>query len=384
MATASVRNVATAALLLAALMSTQPRLIASTQSHDKKSDKKKTEPFAIKQITVGFGLYAIGPLSPDGNSVLLIGKKPDLAPNLYLLNVADFGIRAPLTELKWGVADPQWSPDGLAVAFAGFDETGGFSEVYSLVLKTARLQRLTHNSFTDNQPVFLPDGKRILFTSDESPLPDAAFGILHIASVTVAGGKPAYFTEDETSSIRPGIAPDGKGVLLVKVEEGGGRHSLWLYGFDCKPVRDITGSRFARIHGYIANGEEGIIVLWAQERTEQQENLYILDYKTGEVGELPDPEMPKFRPAVSPDGKRIAFIGPADNIPELYLYEPATGEMKQLTIKGRSGNQPVFITNDKILFGSDREKETNELFLVDLSIPSTEKEKDKHKEEKKP
>jgi Tol biopolymer transport system component len=72
----------------------------------------------------------------------------------------------------------------------------------------------------------------VFFASDESPLPDAAFGILHVASVPVAGGKAEFFTEDESSSTHPGISPDGKSVLLVKISEASGRHSLWQYSMD--------------------------------------------------------------------------------------------------------------------------------------------------------
>src|SRR6185503_9119430 len=109
-------------------------------------------------------------------------------------------------------------------------------------------------------PVFTPDGKRVIYTTDESPLPDAAFGVLHIASVPVGGGKPEYFTEDEVSSIHPGISAEGKSVMLVKVEESSGRHSLWQYGFDGKPQRDLTGNKFARIHRYIQSPGRGALV----------------------------------------------------------------------------------------------------------------------------
>jgi TolB protein len=161
------------------------------------------------------GLYAIGPVSPDKKSILLIAQKPGLAPNLYVMNIGDHSIRPPLTSLQWGVADPVWSPDGQSIAFAGLGDTGSFPDIYVLSIKGGAPRQLTKNSFSDKEPAFTPDGKRILFTSDESPLPDAAFGILHVAVIPVAGGKPDFFTEDECSSIRPLMSADGKSVLLV-------------------------------------------------------------------------------------------------------------------------------------------------------------------------
>src|SRR5438477_10656912 len=93
------------------------------KSKDEKKEAKKVEPFKIQQITQGMGLYSIGPVSPDKKSVLLIAKKPDASPNLYVMNIGDHSIRPPLTNLKRGVTGPQWSPDGQWFAFAGFNET---------------------------------------------------------------------------------------------------------------------------------------------------------------------------------------------------------------------------------------------------------------------
>lgn len=258
--------------VLAAILMVQfsSAIRASSQepkSKEEKKEEKKPDAFNVKQLTHGMGLYAIGPVSPDKQSVLLVAQKPDAAPNLYVMNIADHSIRPPLTKLKWGVATPQWSLDSQSIAFAGFNDTATFDEIFVVDIKTNAVRQLTKNAFSDKQPVFTPDGKRVLYTSDESPLPDAAFGILHVASISAAGGKPDFFTEDECSSIHPVIAADGKGVLLVKVSEASGRHSLWLYGLDGKPQRDLTESKFARVRDHIPGAAGGLIVLWPRKRS---------------------------------------------------------------------------------------------------------------------
>src|SRR5215831_13448933 len=85
-----------------------------------KADEKKAEPYSIRKLTQGIGLQQLGPVSPDGRFVLLIGQKPDRAPNLYRMSLADYTIRPPLTNMKSGVADPVWSSGGDRIAFAGF------------------------------------------------------------------------------------------------------------------------------------------------------------------------------------------------------------------------------------------------------------------------
>jgi Tol biopolymer transport system component len=363
------------ALFLAILLSQAPSATGQdSKTKDEKKEAKKTEPFKIQQLTQGMGLYSIGPVSPDKKYVLLIAKKPDASPNLYVMNIGDHSIRPPLTNLKWGVTGPQWSPDGQWVAFAGFNETASFHEIFILNVKTGTVRQLTKNGFSDKEPVFTPDGKQILYTSDESPLPDAAFGILHVASIPVGGGKPQFFTEDECSSIRPGISADGKSVLLLKVSDNSGRHALWQYGLDGKAQRDLTETRYARIRNYIPGAAHGMIVLWAQEQAEQQDNIYLFDPDVGQAHELPQPDLPKVSPALSPDGKLIAFIAPASAGSQLFLYDSTTEQIKQLTYKIANTHSPRFVSNTEILFGSNREKE-NELFQVDLSQPVEEKKK---------
>ena len=323
---------------------------------DKKDDKKKpTEPFVVKRLTQSISLYSLGSLSPDKKSLSFVAAKTGLAPNLYLMTLADFSISAPLTDLRWGATEPQWSPDGSKIAFAGFGDTGNFSDIYVTDLKTGNLLRLTANNFSDKEPVFSPDGKRLLFTTDESPLPEAAFGILHIASVAVAGGKPEYFTDDETSSIHPMLSMDKKNMLLVKVEEQSGRHSLWEYDLKGKPIGDLTEDKFARIHRVIFNSANNTAVLWAQQQPEQQDSIYIFDLQSREVKDLPEPDLPKRTPTLSPNGLLIAFVAPAETGAQLYVYDSTTGLIQQLTFKGSNVYTPVFITDEQIIFGSNRD-----------------------------
>src|SRR5262245_47727615 len=131
--------------------------MAAPQDSDKK-EEKKPEPFKIRRLTQEMGLYSIGPVSPDKQSVLLLAQRPDSAPNLYVMSLVDRSIRPPLTNLKWGVTDPQWSPDSQSIAFAGFGETASFPDIYVADVKTGKSRQLTKNNFVDKEPVFTPDG----------------------------------------------------------------------------------------------------------------------------------------------------------------------------------------------------------------------------------
>jgi Tol biopolymer transport system component len=222
----------------------------------------------------------------------------------------------------------------------------------------------------------MPDGKRLFYTTDESPLPDAAFGVLHVSSIAIAGGKAEAFTEDESSSIHPGLSADGKSILLVKIDERSGRHSLWQYGFDGKPQRDLTERQFARIHRYLLNPTGDSMVIWGQEEPEQQDGVYILDLKSRKARELPEPDLPKGNPSISPNGMLIAFIAPTDFGSQLFVFDSASGQIQQLTSKPARTHSPVFISNNEIIFGSDRDRDS-EIYLIDLTAQAGDEKKKK-------
>jgi Tol biopolymer transport system component len=363
-------------LLLTLVIASGLNVLAQQEPKTKEEQKEEKKPdvFKVQKLTQGMGLYSIGPVSPDNKSVLLIAQKPNSAPNLYMMNLADRSIRPPLTNLKWGVSDPQWSPDGQSIAFSGSSDTASFDEIFVLDIKTGSVRQLTKNAFSDKEPLFMPDGKRLLYTSDESPLPNAAFGILHVASIPVSGGKPSGFTEDDCSSIHPGLSAGGKSVLLVKVSDASGRHSIWQYGLDGKPQRNLTEEKFARIRRYISGAAGGLIVVWSQEQVEQQEGIYLLDTESAQVRELPEPDLPKASPSLSPDAKLVAFVAPGSFGSQLYIYDFSSEQIKQLTFKPAITHSPVFVSNNEILFASDRDGQ-NELYSINLAQPFEEKKK---------
>src|SRR5438128_4631354 len=164
--------------------------------------------------------------------------------------------------------------------------------------------------------------------------------------------------------------------MLVRVSEASGRHSLWQYEMNGKALRDLTETRFARIHRYLFSPASGTMILWAQEEPEQQDNLFILDVKSGKVTDLPDPDQPKRNPALSADGKLVAFVGPTDNGTQLFVYDVMTGQMQQVTYKPGLAHSPVFISDHEILFGSNRDS-SPELYVVDLTPPPKPSEKKK-------
>src|SRR5690606_37242794 len=65
-------------------------------------------------------------------------------------------------------ANIAWSPDGETVAFSGLKN--GYSDIYLYNLSSKQLTQLTDDGFSDYQPSFSHDGKKLVFSTDRVAL----------------------------------------------------------------------------------------------------------------------------------------------------------------------------------------------------------------------
>ena len=111
---------------------------------------------------------------------------------------------------------PAVSPDGTTVAYvnpvAGKLGTGG---LWVKSVAEGGEPTLVHYEETEYRarPAWTPDGRALLFSSDEP-------GSNDIAIVPVAGGNPVYLTADAMNEFAPAVAPDGTRFAFVSNRTG--------------------------------------------------------------------------------------------------------------------------------------------------------------------
>lgn len=82
------------------------------------------------------------------------------------------------------ILSPQWSPGGNRVVFSALSDSG-VSDLYLMTLPSGSLHRLTGDIYEDLDPVWLPHGEAVVFTSDRSPF--GARGARNLYRVDLAG-----------------------------------------------------------------------------------------------------------------------------------------------------------------------------------------------------
>ncbi len=112
------------------------------------------------QVTLTEGTNIAVALSPDGETLAF-----DLVGRIWVMPAAG-GVAEPLTDPLGDARQPAWSPDDSRIAFQAYWD--GNYHVWSVAGDGTGLRQHTHGPFDHREPHWSPDGDRIAFSSDRA------------------------------------------------------------------------------------------------------------------------------------------------------------------------------------------------------------------------
>ena len=243
------------------------------------------------------------------------------------------------TEGTWISLDV--SPDGQTIVF---DLLG---DLYAMPASGGRAARLTDGMPHDMQPRFSPDGERIVFVSDRS-------GDNNVWLMPAAGGEPVQLSKGIGSRFAsPDWTPDGKYVVVSRAAPRQGLEKLWLYHVDGGTGLEMVGGSFGQRMMGPAVDPEGRYVwyaqrfgTWSYNAILPQYQLWVYDRETGTRTPMSNRYGSAFRPAVSPDGKWLAYGSRDDADTGIRLRDLASGEERWLAYPVQRDDQESTATMD--------------------------------------
>ena len=272
-------------------------------SHGQESKKKFT------RLDV-FGLeYASDPqISPDGNKVVYVRNSMDImkdrkAAGLWVVDTDGKNHRK-LTSREVRETSPRWSPDGSRIAF--FSATDDGSEIYVYWLSSGKFARLTQLEKSPSGLSWSPDGKNIAFSMTVPEKPP-------VLVTPPDAPKGAKWADKPRVTTRLKHEADGTGYV-----DPGFQH-LFIIPSDGGLPRQITTGDFHQ-EGTAKWTKDGKNLVFTSNRNENWEyefknsEIYKIGVDNGVVTALTDRNGPDFGVVVSPDGKKIAWLGYDDKV----------------------------------------------------------------------
>ncbi len=348
--------------------------------------------------------------SPDGTQISFRSQS-----SIYVVPALG-GIPKKLVEVSPGqtVYCSAWSPDGKQIAY-NLDKS-----IFLFSLDGGEPRKIAETAYPYPWPYSLcwsPDGSKIAYVLGN---PSFLFGVPHIGNiapssicvVSAKGGDPVRVTDDKSLNVSPAWMPDGRHLLYVSNEKGG--RDVFLASLDSsgKPLRpsvrlttglnahtitlSSAGDRLAYSQfTHTANiwsiriPEDGpISVSEAQPVTtgnqtiesigisrdgkwlaydsnlNGNQDIYKMPVGGGEAEQLTNDPSDEFLPAWSPDGKEIAFYSWRKGNRDLALMMADGSRFQQLTDDPASESYPDWSPDGMHLVFTSAKTGRGELFLI--------------------
>jgi Tol biopolymer transport system component len=308
-----------------------------------------------RRVTHSIGLAVPIGWNPDGDRISYVATAGGTGGGTFASFVASMA-HGGMTPLIPGESRPyvgSWTPDGSHVAYVVAE--GNHTTIWAADSTGQHPRQLTTDGFevvTSDQPVS-PDGKWIAYQSSRT-------GTSDIWIVPIAGGTPRQLTRDVRNDHGGIWSPDGKWIAFLS--DRGKQTDIWVVpmagGPELRVTNDIQeeelvgwmpGNRLAFLTG---SPESGI---WSISLADSSEHRLTAD------------SLRTDSPALSPDGKQIAFrVDHGGGISDIDVMPAAGGPLRVLVQGGNDSTISWSPVGNQIAYTSDAGG-SRDVWVVDVA-----------------
>ncbi len=239
--------------------------------------------------------------------------------------------------------DPVWSPDGRSIVFTSDRE--GSADLFRVTPDGSGLERLTDSPAYDDQAAFSPDGRQLAFVSTR----DGATSNIFILDIATRRARP--LTSDRDGNYRPSWSPDGQWIafsssrgktltfahgrwehlqfadIYVVHPDGTGLKPVGERGSFCGSPKWTADSR--RIVAFCMEVEKTLETRRPAPQPGNETKIVYIDPTTGTAADVAAGPGVKFNPAVL-SANEIGYIRKDSDDPGIYYTSGARGPRGQV------------------------------------------------------
>ena len=300
--------------------------------------------------------YARDPqISPDGSKVVYIRTKMDImkdgkSSSLWIMN-SDGTNHQKLTSLVKNESNPRWSPDGKRISFISNSGDGNGSEIFIYWVDSKQYSSISQLDGSPRSLNWSPDGKSIGFLMF---VPEKTLQLVSPPKKP----KNAKWAEKPRITDRLKHEADGSGYMRE-----GFSHFFYISSDGGKPTQ-VTKEKYNHREFDWKSDSKGFVfssnynIDWQYDYRNSE--LYSINIDGSSLKTLTDRKGPDRGLAVSPDGKKIAYLGYNDRvqtyqITRLYIMNIDGGSKKEIkmnldrsisSLKWSSDNKGLYFMYD--------------------------------------
>jgi len=189
--------------------------------------------------------------------------------------------------------------------------------------KVDQFYRLTYDPTEHSQPALSPDGQTVMFISDWGGQPD-------VASLPVSGGQPSNLTQTPSAQEdTPVFSPNGSTIAFASNRDGD--WSIYLMDTGGSNVRPALSGYTGTDEVHPAFTPDGLALVFSSNRADGNWDIYTATIGSSEWTRLTTDLAADRFPALSADGRTIAFRSERDGNSEIYLMDADGSNLRRVT-----------------------------------------------------
>ncbi len=278
----------------------------------------------------------LGRFTPEGEQIAFMSARNGNW-DIYVLDLARQVTINLTNSPQYADRYPTWSPDGSQIAFHS-DRSGNW-DIYVMAADGGNVRQLTTDFQWDAMAAWSPDGSQIAFHSNRT-------GPWNIYTMNADGTNQLALFKTQQDALWPSWSPDGTRIAFAidNTDDMDTSIDLYVYDFRVGEVSQLTDT----------DGQD-TFPRWAPQGSRLafhsnrygEEDILVMDMDSAGVSNLTPGEMQTFyftnewNSTWSPDASQMIFVSSRDGNWELYLLDVASSAiLRRLTVNGWEDGAP--------------------------------------------